>query len=352
MPSGDYRKRPELKILIAEDDTITLRRLHHFLEKWGHGVVTAQNGNDAFEKFMAADFDLVITDWMMPEMDGLELVTHINDADKPYVYVILLTSRGEKDDVVKALSKEGVDDYIVKPFDPDELRARISVGERTVKLERTLQEYSHGLEKIVKKQTLVIRQTQEETIYRLLAALESRDHETAGHVRRIALFSVLLAEAKGWTNGDLEDLRMAAPMHDIGKIGVPDAILRKPASLTDREYEIMKTHTSIGGQILSDSHYPMLRLAHDIALSHHEKFNGSGYPKGLAGEDIPLVGRIVALVDVYDALGHDRVYHNALPENEVLEIMEIGRGTHFDPEILDLFIERLPEFKTISKENP
>ncbi len=341
-----------MNILIVEDDAITLRRLDHFLNKWGHDVVTAQNGSEALKKFLGADVDLVITDWMMPEMDGLELVGHIIAANKPYVYVILLTSRGEKDDVVKALSKEGVDDYIVKPFDPDELRARIGVGERTVRLERTLQEYSHGLEKIVRKQTLVIRQTQEETIYRLLAALESRDDETGGHVRRISLFSVLLAEAKGWTNGEIEDLRLAAPMHDIGKIGVPDAILRKPAALTSREYEIMKTHTSIGGQILSESKYPMLQLAHDIALTHHEKWDGSGYPRGTVGENIPLVGRIVALVDVYDALSHDRVYHKALPEEEVLQIMKKGRGSHFDPELLDIFIQRLNEFKTISREHP
>ncbi len=341
-----------MRILIVEDDAITLRRLLHFLEKWGHGVVTARNGKDALQKFFADDFDLIITDWMMPGMDGLEMVSHVINAQKPYVYIILLTSRGEKNDVVKALSKEGVDDYIVKPFDPDELRARISVGERTVKLERTLQEYSHGLENIVKKQTLVIRQTQEETIYRLLAALESRDDETGGHVRRIALFSVLLAEANGLTNDEIEDLRLAAPMHDIGKIGVPDAILRKPSFLTDLEYDIMKTHTSIGAQILSESSYPMLQLAHDIALTHHEKWNGTGYPNGLAGKDIPLAGRIVALVDVYDALGHDRVYHKALPENEVLKIMTKGRGDHFDPEIFDLFMKRLADFKTISKENP
>ncbi|MFC1798544.1 HD domain-containing phosphohydrolase [Thermodesulfobacteriota bacterium] len=341
-----------MKIIIAEDDAITLRRLQHFLQKWGHEVTGAQNGRIALEHFLSSEVEMVITDWMMPEMDGLELVRRIIAAEKPYVYVILLTSRGEKGDVVRALSEDGVDDYIIKPFDPDELRARIGVGERTVNLERTLQEYSHGLEKIVEKQTRVIRETQEETIYRLLAALESRDDETGGHVRRIALFSVLLAEAHGWEGGDLEDLRLAAPMHDIGKIGVPDAILRKPASLTPEEYEIIKTHTTIGGQILSNSQFAMLRLAHDIAISHHEKWDGSGYPKGIARDDIPLVGRIVALVDVYDALSNDRVYHKALPENEVLELMNKGRGSHFDPHIFDLFLKRLPEFKVVSQENP
>ena len=341
-----------MNILIAEDDAITLKRLHHFLEKWGHRVIAAKDGRQALAQFLAAEIDLVITDWMMPEMDGLDLVRHIIAVDRPYVYVILLTSKGDKGDVVQALSEDGVDDYIVKPFDPDELRARIGVGERTVQLERALQEYSQGLEKIVQKQTRVIRQTQEETIYRLLAALESRDDETGGHVRRIALFSVILAESLDWTPPELEDLRLAAPMHDIGKIGVPDAILRKPASLTPDEYKIMKTHTTIGGQILSGSGFAMLQMAHDIAVSHHEKWNGSGYPNGICGENIPQAGRVVALVDVYDALSQDRVYHKAAAEKEVIRIMSQGRGTHFDPEIYDLFVRHLPDFRQVSKENP
>ena len=202
-----------MNILIAEDDAITLRRLQHFLEKWDHHVTTAANGVEALEKFLDQDVELVITDWMMPEMDGMELVRQIRSGgrDKPYVYTILLTSRGEKEDVVKGLSEVGVDDYVVKPFEPDELRARLSVGERTVRLERTLREYGKGLEKIVRMQTRLIRKTQEETIIRLLTALESRDEETGGHVRRIGLFSAHLAEAAGWTQEEVEDIRLAAP---------------------------------------------------------------------------------------------------------------------------------------------
>ncbi|MFC1815091.1 HD-GYP domain-containing protein, partial [Thermodesulfobacteriota bacterium] len=319
-----------------------------------HHVITTKNGLDALEKFLSGNIDIVITDWNMPEMDGLELVRHISkhSSDKPYVYTIFLTSRSDKGDVVAALSEEGVDDYLIKPFDPDELRARIGVGERTVRLERALQEYGQGLEKIVQKQTRIIRQTQEETIYRLLTTLETRDEETGGHVRRIALASVRLAEAVGWDADNREDLRLSAPMHDIGKIGVPDAILCKKGKLTFEEFEVMKTHTSIGGQILGGSQFPMLQLAHDIAMSHHEKWNGKGYPKGLAGEEIPQVGRIVALVDVFDALGHDRVYHKAAPEEEVIRIMQAGRGTHFDSNLYDLFIDLLPEIRSIAAENP
>jgi len=343
-----------LNILIAEDDAITLRRLQHFLEKWDHNVISAQNGLDALEKFLSQEIDIVITDWMMPEMDGMELVSHIrrSGSDKPYVYTMLLTARGEKEDVVKALSEVGVDDYVVKPFEPDELRARLSVGERTVRLERTLREYGEGLEKIVRKQTRLIRQTQEETIIRLLTALESRDEETGGHVRRIGLFSAHLAGAAGWNQKQVEDIRLAAPMHDIGKIGVPDAILQKNGPLTTEEFEVIKSHTVIGGQILGDSEFPMLQMAHEIALFHHERWKGGGYPENLNGEDIPAAARIVALVDVYDALSQDRVYRKASPEEEVLEKMQKARGSHFDPDFYDLFIQSIPDFRRIAAENP
>ena len=343
-----------MNILIAEDDPIILKRLQHFLEKWGHQVFAAHNGLEALENFLSKEVDIVITDWMMPQMDGPELVGHIRSqaGTKHFVYIILLTSRGDKADVVKALSEIGVDDYIVKPFDPDELRARIAVGERTVKLERRLRDYSTGLEKIVRQQTLAIRKTHEETIFRLLTALDSRDEETGGHVRRIALFSALIAEPIGWTPSRIDDLRVAAPMHDIGKIGIPDEILLNKGKLTAGEFDTIKTHTTIGGEILKDSEYPMLQLAYEIALGHHERWDGSGYPQGLAGEDIPESARIVTLVDVYDALSHDRRYRKASPEDEVLRIMSEGRGIHFDPRLYDIFVELQPKFREIARENP
>ena len=340
-----------MNILVAEDEAVTLRRIRYFLEKWSHRVITAQNGIEALEKFLSETVDLVITDWVMPEMDGLELARHIiRSNDIPYVYIILLTSRGNKDDVVKAL-ESGVDDYIVKPFDPEELRARISVGERTVRLERTLREYSQGLEKIVRRQTNEIRQTHEETIIRLLTALESRDKETAGHVRRIGLFSALLAENAGWSEDQVDGMRLASPMHDIGKIGIPDAVLLKKDKLTEPEFEIIKSHTTIGGQILAGSEFPMLQMARDIATSHHERWNGTGYPEKLAGENIPEAARIVALVDVFDAISHDRYYRKASTEDEVLKIMQDGQGKHFDPHLYNLFIKLFPKLKSIAKKN-
>ena len=338
-----------MNILVAEDEAIALKRSKYFLEKWGHSVTTVQNGLEALEMFLSSNIDLVITDWMMPEMDGLELVRHIRSrTETPFAYIILLTSREDKKDIVNAL-ETGVDDYIIKPFDPSELQARVNVGVRMVRMERSLMEFRTSLEKIVRRQTSAIRQTQEETIIRLLSALESRDKETGGHVRRMGAFSVILAEEAGWKQPRLNDLQLAAPMHDIGKIGIPDTILRKTGKLSEEEFEIIKSHTIVSSQILKDSKYSMLQMAHDIALYHHEWWDGNGYPYGLIGEDIPQAARIVALVDVYDALSNDRFYRKASPEEEVLEIMKGNRGKQFDPYLYDLFIEKIPIFKQIAK---
>jgi putative two-component system response regulator len=287
-------------------------------------------------------------------MDGLELVRRLREEGrkKPFVYVIFLTSRSDKEGIVQALSEVGVDDYMIKPFDPDELQARISVGERTVRLERALREYSQGLEAVVRWQTRMIRQTQEETIIRLLTALESRDEETGGHVRRIALFSARLAQEMGWSTSDVDDLKLAAPMHDIGKIGVPDQILRKSGPLTAEEFETIKSHTVTGGDILGNSEFSMLQMAHDIALYHHEMWDGSGYPQGLMGARIPEAARMVALADVFDALSNDRVYRKASTPEQVMQIIGRGRGTHFDPQLYDRFLSLVPELRRIASENP
>jgi len=338
-----------MNILVAEDEAIALKRSKYFLEKWGHSVITVQNGLEALEEFLSSKIDLVITDWMMPEMDGLELIRHIRSrTETPFAYVILLTSREDKKDIVKAL-ESGVDDYIIKPFDPAELQARVNVGVRMVSMERSLMEFRTSLERIVRKQTSAIRQTQEETIIRLMSALELRDKETHGHVQRMRMFSMMLAEAVGWPKVRVNDLRLAAPMHDIGKIGIPDTILRKTGKLSEEEFEIVKSHTLVSSKILKDSKFSMIQMAHDIALYHHEWWDGNGYPYGLAGEDIPQAARIVALVDVYDALSHDRFYRKASPEEEVLKIMKEGRETQFDPYLYDLFLDILPNFKEIAK---
>ncbi|MBI9083077.1 MAG: response regulator [Desulfobacterales bacterium] len=341
-----------MNILVAEDDPITLRRLQYFLEKWGHHVLSGQNGLEAIEIFLTHPVELVLTDWMMPEMDGLELVKQIANRgmDAAYVYVIILTAKSDKADVVQALSLEGVNDYITKPFDPDELRARISVGERTVRLERTLREYSRGLEKIVRHQTALIRKTQEETVLRLLSALETRDDGASGHIRRVGDISALIAESAGWSRDRIEDLRLAAPMHDIGKISLPDHLARKKGPLSAEEFELIKHHTVLGSRIFSGSDLPLLQMANDIAMCHHERWDGAGYPRQLSGQDIPEAARIVALADVFDTLIHDQPTGRVEMNREtVVHTMEKGRGTHFDPDLFDRFVERIDDVMDIAK---
>ena len=208
------------------------------------------------------------------------------------------------------------------------------------------------LEDKVRAQTADIRKTQEEVIYRLITAAQWSDEETGMHIRRTGLLSEVLARAASWYGDDLETIRQAAPLHDIGKIGIPDAILRKPGKLTPEEFEVMKTHTRIGADILAGSNVPLLQMAREIALNHHERWDGQGYPRGLAGKAIPESARITAIVDVYDALTHDRVYRPAMAEPEVLAIMQQGTGTQFDPLLMTLFFLHLSEIRRIAKEHP
>lgn len=205
------------------------------------------------------------------------------------------------------------------------------------------------LEEEVRKQTIEIRAREEEIALRLVCAADSRDDgETGSHIRRLGLYSELMATRLGWSVGDAEEIRIAAPMHDIGKIGIPDHILKKPGQLTTSEFEIMKLHPEIGARILSSSTTPLVRMARDICLGHHEKWDGSGYPRGFAGSEIPISARIVAIVDVFDALIHKRVYKSEIPVDEAIDLMLEGRGAHFDPHLLDLFISMKDEMTEIA----
>lgn len=197
-----------------------------------------------------------------------------------------------------------------------------------------------------------IRRAQEETIHRLVTASLCRDEETGMHIKRTGLLSEALARAAGWSESDAEIIRLAAPMHDVGKIGIPDAVLRKPGKLTPAEYDIMKTHTLIGAKMLEGSQSSILIMAHDIALNHHERWDGSGYPQGLSGQAIPEAARILSIVDVFDALSHDRVYRKELPDDEVLQLMSEGAGTQFDPALLAMFFAHYDELRHIAQENP
>jgi len=204
-----------------------------------------------------------------------------------------------------------------------------------------------GLEAEVRRRTLQIKQHEEEIAIKLVSLTSFRDEETGAHVRRIGLYAAAMAKALNWTQEAIDDIRIAAPMHDIGKIGVPDRILLKAGKLTDAEFSIMKRHTEIGAKMLENSRIPSLDMAAEIALCHHERWDGSGYPVGLVGDAIPITARITTIVDVYDALVHERVYKLALSEDETVTLMAEQRGKHFDPQLLDVFFSLLPVMRRI-----
>jgi putative two-component system response regulator len=326
-----------MQVLIAEDDDVTILMLQHCLEQYGHEVTIAQDGIDALEHVRTGRFRMVISDWEMPRMNGLELCREIRSRQSiGYTYVILLTSHVGTDNIVEGLAA-GADDFIAKPFDPRELQVRIRTGERILSLE-----------------------SRDVTIFTLAKLAESRDPETGAHLDRIREYSRILAAQlqKGGrcadeVDGDFVELvYLTSPLHDIGKVAIPDAVLLKPGKLTPAEFEIMKQHAEMGRSTLDAAlrAHPQaryLRMARDIAGSHHERFDGTGYPRGLKEEEIPLCGRIVALADVYDALTSKRVYKPAYSHETARDIIVEGSGSHFDPVVVKAFLENESEFLAV-----
>jgi putative two-component system response regulator len=267
----------------------------------------------------------VITDWNMPEMTGPELCRQIRIGGFPiYVYVMILTSRNETADRIHALS-QGADDFLSKPFEPDELLLRVKVAGRILSLE-----------------------TRHAATFALAKLAESRDPETGQHLERIRAYSWILARELAGADEEIEssfieNIYLTSPLHDIGKVGIPDSVLLKPDSLTNREFEMMKTHTTLGAETLDATlrQFPEVtyfQMARDIAHSHHERFDGTGYPRGLAGEGIPLSGRIVGLADVYDALTSKRVYKDVLDHPVAKNMIIDENGAHFDPRVVEAFL--------------
>ena len=326
-----------MNVLVAEDDAATSLMLQYCLEQHGYKVTAVDNGIRALELVRTGEFQLVISDWWMPKLTGIELCRHIRKRpSSSYTYVILLTTHGGTKNVVEGLDA-GADDFITKPFQPEELLVRLRAGERLLSLE-----------------------SRDVTIFSLAKLAESRDPETGAHLDRIREYCRVLCEHLARSgpyvdqiDGDYMRLvYLTSPLHDIGKVGIPDNVLLKPGRLTAEEFSVMKQHVQIGGETLNaalrtrpDVEY--LRMARDIALSHHEKFDGSGYPYGLKGDQIPLCGRIVAMADVYDALTTKRVYKPAFSHEKSRSIILEGSGRHFDPAIVDAFVQNEAKFIAI-----
>lgn len=282
--------------------------------------------------------DLLILDLMMPDMDGLAILEALRPIrERRYFPVILISAISDKQSIIQALSL-GADDYITKPFFIDELRVRVSNMFKIKERDECLNVSLDVMETNLMEKLRMLEGTQLETILKLGKAAEFRDDETGRHIERISEYVYVVADCLKVSREQTTILKHAAPMHDVGKIGIPDGILLKPGQLSSDEFAIIKLHTVIGAKILSGTTLPMLEVAKEIALSHHEKWDGSGYPLGLRENNIPLSGRIVAVVDVFDAITSDRVYKAAWPIEEALEFIRTQRGRHFDPQVVDAFL--------------
>ncbi|MFN3505725.1 MAG: HD domain-containing phosphohydrolase [Caldimicrobium sp.] len=352
-----------IKILVVDDDINIREGLKEVLLSEGYIVELAENGKSALEKISNFCPDIILTDYMMPEMDGIELCKIIkNNPETLDIGVILITGVGDLETRIKGLMA-GADDFLNKPFMLPELQARIKSLSKVKLYHDFLKNYQKKLEEEVEKKTaeltqsnlklqLVLHEIKDlslEIIYRLAKAAEYRDEHTGFHIQRIAHYSVVIGVHLGLSNEALDVLRYAAPLHDIGKLGIPDAILLKPGALSPKEWEVMKTHTLIGANILKESKIKYLKAAEKIALYHHERWDGTGYPTGIKGTKIPLFARIVALADVFDALTTDRPYRKALPIEEAFTILKKGQGSHFDPELVDIFFKIKDEILAIKE---
>jgi putative two-component system response regulator len=337
-------------ILIVDDLPIVRLSLQRILTKAGYRCREAEDVPRALAVLDDDDIELILCDIQMPGASGLDLVKAIRPRI-PETSVVMVSSLEDAETAIECL-QQGAFGYVLKPFQPREILVQVNGALRRRMLEIAFRDREAQLAQKVREQTLEIRDSREEIALRLIAASEHRDNETGMHVRRIGLFAAEMARLLGWDLDGVDTIQSAAPMHDIGKIGVPDAILQKPSALTDDEWVTMKRHTTMGATILKGSTVPFIQMGARIAIGHHEKWDGSGYPKGLRGEAINLEARITALVDVYDAVTNRRHYKEPWPEDRVVALIQKGNGTHFDPQLVDLFLTNLDTFRAILLANP
>jgi two-component system, response regulator RpfG len=329
-------------ILIVDDDLLAQALLEHLL----NGLVDCRalcfnNGGEALKWCTTEVPDLVITDHQMPGVTGLDLIARLRQEPRTSEVPIMMISAVEDREVRYRALELGANDFLGKPIDAAEVKVRTRNMLTLRKAQRSLAARSEHLAEEVKRATSVIAAREQETILRLSRAAEYRDWETGSHIMRMAHFARIIAGQLGLPEAEREAIFFATPMHDIGKIGVPDYILLKPGRLDDAEFAIMKQHTLIGHQILHDSSSDLLRLAAEIALTHHERFDGSGYPNGSQAAAIPLPGRIVAVADVFDALTSERPYKREWQVEAAVATMRQDAGSHFDPECVEAFLRGL-----------
>jgi putative two-component system response regulator len=357
------------RILVVDDLEENVRLLQHFLEPKGYQVCSAYTGEQALMSVEQQPPDVILLDLVMPGMDGFEVCQRLKaDPELRHIPIIILTGLSEVQANVRAL-EAGADDFLIKPIDSVLLDARIrnSLGakrlqDRVFQYQRQLEVYNETLEARIRDRTAQLEKTQQVAIFSLAKLAESRDNETGEHIDRMRSYAREIAiEMSTWPKYEsvvsqtfVERLYISSPLHDIGKVGIPDGILLKPGKLSPEEFEIMKAHTVIGGDTLKAADFEaggdsFMAMGRDIAFYHHEKWDGSGYPFNLRGEQIPLAARIVALGDVYDALTSRRPYKEAFSHERSKAIILQGKGSHFDPDVVDAFLTREENFIGVRK---
>ncbi|MEP1868452.1 MAG: HD domain-containing phosphohydrolase [Paraglaciecola sp.] len=342
----------DVHILIVDDVSENIQVAMNILKEESYTFSFASDGQEALDLIKNNAFDLILLDIMMPKINGYDVCLQIKQLDHVKdTPVIFLTAKADVDAISKGFEVGGVD-YIVKPFHANELLVRVKTHVELALSRQALKDRTTEVE--IKAKLQAARLTEEieinqcEMIYILMEVMESTSDETGQHIKRVADISKLLAQYVSYlSEEEISSIFLASPMHDIGKIAIPEDILHKPGKLTDEEMTIMKTHAEKGYELLKSSKRRLTNAAAIIAYQHHEKWDGSGYPRGLKGEEIHIFGRIVALADVFDALTHKRQYKNAWTVDDAVEYIKQNSGKHFDPALVDILITNLSEFLEI-----
>lgn len=358
------------KVMIIDDEQLVIRVVKRFLAAEGyHNFITITDPRDTFEALKSEKPDVILMDIMMPHLTGLDLLKYRQRTPEFQHIPIIILSATSENQVKRDALRLGATDFLAKPVDPSDLTVRVKNALMVKRHHDHLSNYAIELERQVRNRTRQIERSREQIIYCLARAAEYRDNETGAHVIRVGKYCGVIAEELGFGEDYVRQIDLAAQLHDVGKIGIPDAVLLNPGRLDKEEFEVMKNHCSLGCEImepLSESNgevvrqhadvggfimdgvdSPMLELAALIARTHHEKWDGTGYPKQLKGDQIPIEGRICCVADVYDALCSERPYKPAFPMQKCLEIMLSERGTRFDPIVLDAFFRRLSDIEKI-----